>query len=279
MSAKYKRTLWAILLTLVIVTGALALVAGRTKGRPGRASATRVSPPPSSTVMAQDHSRPNTRTRNLSLHPEAFNMGRRLGQRFSRGSGEKSSLVGNLTIGSERRIVHTTRSQTDEGETVEIKFDGTPGELAWDVGEGARSGNDKASGGDRDLVERLVLDSPDQFVMAQLRGASYRTVARNVRPVNADDNYSGPLWDIVRVGEPQHDREKRSQSAWRLYYIDTKTGLIGRIVSKLRGEMVEAEISEWTTVNGENVPRQITWTSQGQTVMQYRLTNFSRGQQ
>ncbi len=278
MSAKYKRTLWAALLIAVIVTGGLALAGARTKGRSRRDAATRVSPPPSSPAVTQDHSRQNAKGRNLSLSPEAFKMSRRLGQRFSTRKGDKSMLVGTLIMGSERRIVHTTRSQTGDGEEVEINIAGMPGKLAWDRAAGTRSTNGEASSGDRDLVERLVLDSPDQFVMAQLRGASYRTVARNVRPVNADENYSGPLWDVVRVGEP-HDGEQKSQSAWRLYYIDTKTGLIGRIVSELRGEMVEAEISEWTTVNGETVPRQITWTSQGQTIMQYRLTNFSRAQQ
>lgn len=278
MSAKYKRSLWVVLVIVVIVTGALALVAARSKRRSERATGTTIQPSLPTPQIAQDQSRRATKTRNLSLHPEAFNMGRRLGQRFSPVGREKSQLIGTLNIGSERRIVHTTRSQTDDGEQVEIKIAGIPGKLFWDLAEGARSANGKASGSDRDLVERLVLDSPDQFVMAQLRGASYRTVARNVRPVDADENYSGPLWNIVRVGEPSTDREKRSQSAWRLYYIDTKTGLIGRIVSEMRGEMVEAEVSDWTEVNGEYVPRQITWTSQGQTIMQYRLTNFSRGQ-
>jgi hypothetical protein len=175
--------------------------------------------------------------------------------------------------------VQTTRTQTDDGEQVEITIAGTPGSLTWDAKGGARSAAGQATGDHRDLIERLVLDSPDQFVMAQLRGASYSTVARNVRPTKADDNYAGPLWNIVRVGEPKGSEEKRPQSAWRLYYINTRTGLIDRIVSELRGESIEAEISDWTIVNGESVPGQIIWSINGQRIMQYRLTNFSRGQQ
>lgn len=278
MSAKYKRSLWIVFIIVVIVTGALAFVAAKTKRRSDRVTVTPTQFPLAAPLRAQDQSRRNTKPRNLSLHPEAFNMSRRLGQRFSPGKREKSSLAGTLNIGSERRIVDTTRSPTDDGEQVEIKIAGTPGKLVWDVAGGARTETGQASAGDRDLVERLVLDSPDQFVMAQLRGASYYTVARDVRPENAGDNYSGPLWNIVRISEPQGDPDKRPQSRWRLYYIDTETGLINRIVSQVRGERVEAEFSDWTIVDGEKVPGRIVWTSEGQTLMQYRLTNFSRGQ-
>ena len=51
-------------------------------------------------------------------------------------------------------------------------------------------------------------DPPDQFVLAQLRGSSYYTVARNVRPAGATDGYAGPLWNVVRIDEG-NDQEER----------------------------------------------------------------------
>lgn len=232
-----------------------------------------------STMIAQGReTRPQPTYRNLSLQPEAFLMGRRLGKRFSPAQPEKSILVGTLTINSELRTLQTTRTQTDDGEEVEIALGGTPGLLTWNARNGSRSSSVEATRDARELVERVVLDSPDQFVLAQLRGASYATVSRNVRPTDAGDNYAGPLWNIVRIGEPERDEQKKPQSAWRLYYINTRTGLIDRIVSELRGETIEAEVSGWVTVNGENAPTQITWTRQGKTIMEYRLTSFSRGQ-
>jgi hypothetical protein len=98
----------------------------------------------------------------------------------------------------------------------------------------------------------------------QLRGASYYTVARSVRPADAPDGYDGPLWTIVRV--------------WRLYYINTATGLIDRIESEVEGQLIVAEISSWTEQDGEKLPAQIVWTRNGQTLMQYSLTNFSQSQ-
>jgi hypothetical protein len=218
-----------------------------------------------------------TVSRNLSLQPEAFNLGRRLGKRFSPGKREQSSVVGTLTIGSEQRTVRTIRKQTDDGEQVEIKIDGSPGSLTWDAGQGALSSGARASGSDRDMIERLVLDSPDQFVLAQLRGASYYTIARNVRPAEAVDGYRGSLWNIVRVDDPERDESKQPQSRWRLYYVNVTTGLIDRIESEVQGRRILAEIS-WTDANGEKLPAQITWTHQGQTMMQYSLTNFSHAE-
>ena len=132
--------------------------------------------------------------------------------------------------------------------------------------------------GNRELIERLVFDSPDQFVLMQLRGASYYTVARSVRPADATDGYNGPLWTIVRVDDSQRDEAKTATSRWRLYYINTATGLIDRIESEVDGQRIVAEISSWTEQNGEKLPAQIVWTRDGQALMQYTLTNFSQSQ-
>jgi hypothetical protein len=170
--------------------------------------------------------------------------------------------------------MQTARTQTEKGEQVSITFPGSSSSLTWDAVEGAVSSSSPASGSDRELIERLVFDSPDQFVLAQLRGASYYTVARNVRPAGASDKYSGPLWNIVRVNDPQLDETKQPLSRWRLYYINTMTGLIDKIESEVVGQRIVAEIS-WTNLNGEKVPAQIIWTNEGRPLMQYSLTNLA----
>jgi hypothetical protein len=202
-------------------------------------------------------------------------MGRRLGKRFSPAKLHRLIQIGTLARGTELRVVEITRTQADDGEQVEIKIAGSLGSLTWDAARGFLSSGSQATGGDRELLERLVLDSPDQFVLAQLRGASYFIVARNVRPSNAGDNYTGPLWNVIRIGDPEKDEAKRAESNWRLYYLNAVTGLIDRIESQAQGRRITAEISGWTDQNGEKVPTQITWTRDGQVLMQYQLTNFS----
>ena len=271
-----QRILWSTLLVSSTLLGTLACVIGR----PRMLELWKPDSTPASPRTANFLSAPKTekRLRNLALQPEAFNMARRLGTRFRTGKREKSILLGTLTMGSDVRNVQASRTQTDQGEQVEITVAGNPGRLTWDAETGALSSASRATGRDRELIERLVFDSPDQFVLAQLRGASYFTIRRNVRPVNAGDNYTGPLWNIIRVSDPERDDTKRPESLWRLYYLNVASGVIDRIESEAGGQRIVAELSGWTDHHGEKMPTQITWTRGGQTLMQFNLTSFTRGE-
>ena len=260
-----KRFLVSTLVLAGLATAGLAFVSTRSTSPMVNSTRAKVNPPPAIP----------SRSRNLSLQPEAFAMSRRLGQRFSSRNRHQTIISGTLRIGTDQRVISVLRRQTDDGERLEIAFIGSPALLTWSAADGPLSSGAAATGSDRELIERLVLDSPDQFVLAQLRGASYFTVARNVRPANAGDSYNGPLWNIVRVNDPNVDEIRRPHSRWRLYYLNATTGLIDRIESELHGQRLVAEISGWTDVNGEKVPTQITWTREGQILMQYRWTSFS----
>jgi hypothetical protein len=134
----------------------------------------------------------NRGPRNLSLQPEALRVSRRLGKRFLPSARGKSMVTGTLTIAGGPQPVTITRQQTQTGETFELVL--TDQRLTWNDREGTKTGSRLPSDAERLMVERLTLDSPDQFVLAQLRGASYFTIARNVRPADAQDGYLGPLW-------------------------------------------------------------------------------------
>lgn len=170
----------------------------------------------------------NRGRRNLSLQPEALRVSRRLGKRFDSSSLGTSVLTGNLITAESQRPMVIIRRQTDFGEQVELRLANSI--MTWSAEEGVRTSASALTESDRLLLERLILDSPDNFVLAQLRGASYFTVARSVRPLDAPDGYGGPLWTIVRVDEPQAE-SLQLKSLWRLYYIDSNTGLVDRIVS------------------------------------------------
>jgi hypothetical protein len=233
-------------------------------------------PLPDASSTAQQARR--SRGRNLSLQPEALKLGRRLGRRFREAGREVSVLSGTLAFGGESRSLIIRRAQGETGESLEVALGGGGAPHTWDDRGGARRSGRAAEGEERLLVERLALDSPDQFMLAQLRGASYYTVARNVRPEEAggSDDYAGPLWDVVRVSEPGAS-ENRPQSPWRLYYVNRSTGLIDRVVSQEGGETVTAEMSGWVERGGESIPTHITWRRNGSTVMELTLNNMSHG--
>jgi len=170
-------------------------------------------------------------------------LARQLGVRFLTGKNATSLVVGTLRIGSEARLIQMTRIQTDDGESVQLTLDGLLGSLTWDAKQGVLSAGRQATTSQRELIERLVFDSPDEFVLMQIRGSSYHTVARGVRPVDAPDDYDGPLWTIIRVDDPEQNEAKTPASRWRLFYVNTSTGLIDRTESEVQGQRVVAEIS------------------------------------
>jgi hypothetical protein len=214
-------------------------------------------------------------SRNLSLQPEAFKLSRRLGYRFK--SGESSAtMVGTLTTGGTERSVNITRRQVPAGEDVIVGIAGEAGTLAWNDVAGAQAIGTQLNEAQQTMLERVALDNPDQFVLAQLRGASYYTVARNVRSdVGGSDNYNSPLWDVVRVDEPQTQGARRLTANSRLYYINVQTGLIDKIASESNGETIEADVLEWSEQTGNKFPSHILWKRGNETVQEFRLTSVS----
>lgn len=215
----------------------------------------------------------------LALQPEADKLRRRLGQRFLTTGREMSVLVGALTLGAERYTARITRRQDEDDERLTITLNGGGPALSWSGLNGALSGGSAATGALRSLLERLALDSPDQFILAQIRGSAYYTTARMVRPSEAggSDKYTGPMWNVVRVAEPSARTQNKPQSLWRLYYINTATGLIDKVISEEQGQTIVAEISGWVTQNGEQIPTRITWTLNKQVVMELSLTSIAHG--
>lgn len=228
---------------------------------------------PAPVVKPSPQPRKSQKARNLLLRPEALAVARRIGARFHPSSRATSTAVGKLAIGGNEHPVTIVRKQTETGETVELLLDNLG--LRWGHREGLRTVSGPVDHADRLLAERLVLDSPDQFVLAQLRGASYFTVARNVRPTDAGEDYNGPLWNVVRVEEPAQDENLRPLSTWRLYYINVQTGLPDRIECQLDGEDIRTDFLEWTEQNGEKSPSRVTWSSGGQVIMEYRAIQVS----
>jgi hypothetical protein len=214
----------------------------------------------------------------LALQPWANKMRKDLGQRFVAPGMEVTTMIGTLTIGLEAHSLVMVRTQTEDGEQVDIGLDHDSPTLSWNPERGAYADGAWLDRGRRSLIERLALDSPDEFILAQLRGASYYPVASNVRPSEAGSSitYSGPTWDAVRIGEPSKPGQPSPESPWRLYYINTKTGMIDRISSR-EDRAVLAQISGWSQRNGEVVPTHITWSQNNQTIMELVLSSVTFG--
>ena len=248
--------LWTLPVVILVCAVSAVLIRGTSSQNPNRTRTAKV--------------------RNLSLQPEAFKLSRRLGNRFAASRQTSSTLAGTLITGTLQQEVNVVRRQTASGEEVGIGVAGAAGRLTWSDVDGPGASGANVNEGQRIMIERLVLDSPDQFVLAQLRGASYYTVARNVRnDLGGSDDYTGPLWDVIRVEEPEREAPRRPLSNSRLYYINVQTGLIDRIVSEVRGEQMEANVLQWVEQGGERIPSHIVWKRGDETIQEFRLASFT----
>ena len=212
----------------------------------------------------------------LASQPEALKLSRRIGgNRFKARSASALDVSGVITTGTSQQSIQITRRRTATGESVKLFTPDSSIALEWEASAGISDSSKTPNAEKSAEFERLIFDSVDQFILAQLRGASYYVVARNVRPDNAPDNYSGPLWDVVRIEDAAVDEQKGSQSKWRLYYLNRTTGLIDKVVSESQGQRIEASFSDWKKQGDELSPSTITWTSNGQTLMTFTVNTVS----
>lgn len=278
MSKRHQKIFWPSIL-LIAMSISLLLLAARAGTIKAEEMTPSVLPPTASaSPSAQSSVKPETNMRaRLAQQPAAFKLARKLGKRFSGSKHATTVLQGTLRRGTDEQHVRFMRRQTDDGETVEVAVGQSPASLIWSTTEGATASGSPASQIDKLLLERLVFDSPDGFILAQIRGASYQTIIRNVRPAEAagSDDYTGPLWDIIEVKEPANPSSTDAQSNARLYWLNTSTGMIDKIVSREDQGEVIATLSNWVNQRGELVPLRVTWTSEGRTLMQLDLTGFN----
>ena len=272
------RTPWSVL--LITLLAGCALIAAGVRAYNYRAMAADRETRAEGRLLPQANPRASGRLfSRLSHQPEADRVRRSLGQRFLGPGLEKTILTGTLTVGTDQSAVQLVRTQTDDGERVEIVAGPGGSNMVWTPNDGALVGGRRATGNARAILERLALDSPDEFILAQLRGASYYTVARGAMPKSAggSESYTGPIWDIVRVGEPEAKGEDAALSRFRSFHIDTSTGLIARCFSQEQGETIAAEFSQWVDRSGEKIATQIVWSKQGQVIMKFNVVSVGLG--
>jgi hypothetical protein len=276
--AKSRTGWWASICLILLAVGCgLLAFAPRSYGTLMRRTASSGKPPARTVLNQPGPSASAAWQGRLALQPQADRLRRSLGQRFVASGREVAALTGTLTIGMDQHRLQLTRAQQPDGEQVAIGLDGGPPSLTWSTANGAVSAGSPAADPQRALIEWLTLDSPDQFILAQLRGASYYTVARGALPAEANgaDDYSGPVWDLVRVGEPAGVSKNSPQSPSRLYYINAATRLIDKVVSNEPAGEVVAEITDWVSQAGELVPAHITWKQNGQLVMELTISSIT----
>ena len=111
---------------------------------------------------------------------------------------------------------------------------------------------------DKDLLESLLLDTPDLFFLGKTQGVAYRLIGSHFR---ADDGstprYAGPWYDVYELTVPLEARGDRG-FRFKIFAFDTSTGLLASVRYQLaRGATrvaVTVEYSGWRQQAGQAVP-------------------------
>jgi hypothetical protein len=231
---------------------------------------------PAAAAMTQASLQPKARYKTyLARNVEIDAFRRLLGSRFLVSGKDASILTGTLTANGQSFNVRIERLQTDQDEQVAIAFNGGQNSLGWSGKDGARLNGGSLNSSQQKMIERIALDSPDQFILAQLRNATYKTIAHHVVPAGAGslEDYVGPSWTAIHVGEVGEQGERKTLSPYRVYYFNSTTGLLDKVASQEGDDYVMADFSNWTEQGGEKIPTKIVWSMNKQVVMELTLNS------
>jgi len=130
---------------------------------------------------------------------------------------------------------------------------------------------------EENLVDSLLHDRPETFLLNAARGQYLRLIAHNVRAIrDSSPNYTGPLYDVYdQIAKV--DSRPASPERTKRFFVDARTGLLYRVVYFVTraGKSVQAEtiFSQWTTVQGQATPNQIERRHDGVSVFTYRASS------
>jgi len=132
---------------------------------------------------------------------------------------------------------------------------------------------------EENLVDSLLHDRIETFLLNAAQGQSVRLIAQNVRGLkDKSRDYAGPLYDVYDQVAKVDSRASSPQRLKR-FFIDARTGQLHRVVYYVNrgGKLVQAEtiFTQWTLIQGQAIPQTIERRHDGVNVFTYRSTATS----
>ena len=125
------------------------------------------------------------------------------------------------------------------------------------------------------LIESIVRDSVEHFIAGQARGDATFHLGDMFR---ADDgsnqNYDGPFHDILRVDDA-FETPEGTKNRSTLFYLNSRTGLLEKIVYEREEGKIEVEFGEWIAIANQKTPGRIIWKENGSVTNQLVITQVA----
>ena len=270
-----KLNLWLMLLTLAVSLSAITFATAKILSH--KSAETKAGPtqgPPN-----VNKSNRNAYVRRGQLAPRLAQNLSALGNRLEKPGKERLTLSGTLrTASAETRDFAATLELPDRLRLVvvgpqrrTITFDGQQGNATPTA----------LTADELDLIETLAYDSAEHFFAAQVQGNATRFLGARFRTDDGSPaDYNGPYFDIYKIAD--QIKASGEERAAKLYYFNSDTLLLERVTyvaNRGGSEMsVETKLSDWRTVDGQQVARRIERLENGQSMFALTIRSVGLGQ-
>lgn len=265
MSRRNKKILGPLILMILAICAALATALVRAgalttiERSPVESSA--VDDPPAEETYEEFELERSEYVERARLDPQSIDALDALGNRLESEGLERLTLAGTLTRtnGSPSGQVqliseYPGRLRLELQASGQTRVTGFDGEQMWMAG----ATPDRK---EEDLVETLVDDSVEHFFLGQMQGVATRLLGTGFRTDDGEaEEYFGPLYDIyeiteqIKIGQETSERTKH-------FYFNSNTHLLEKVRYGLERDgiqiNVKVEISDWQSVQGQQVPMRI----------------------
>lgn len=197
----------------------------------------------------------------------------RFGDRFQKPGNERLTLTGTWTDSNGSSQATVVSEITGN---IRVQLNGSDSKSILSVGSQTTTNAAKASGGDQDIIDSLMADSPQTFFYAWSQKDGIRYLGSRFRTDGGKDPaYKGPWYNIYEVVAPATGGAATTQR--RLYYIDTYTRQFAKTRYTLLRNGVSVDVqtvfSDWFQVNGQSVPRRIERFENGKSVFSFAVAS------
>jgi hypothetical protein len=206
-----------------------------------------------------------------------------LGDRLSVVGKERLTLDGVLTRGAGTgATANSIRVISEISGKVRIEQVGPQGNHVTGFDGNAHwSDRGTPSSDDADLVETLFNDSAEHFFKGQTQGSPTRFYGTHFRLDDGKDpKYSGPYYDIYEVGDLAAQGGQLIRRP-RIYCLNSQTLLLERAQYRIQRQgvtvKVETLLQGWQNFQGQQVPKAIVRTENGQQVWTFSVQSASTG--
>jgi hypothetical protein len=283
MSAKQGKSLWLSIVALIITLTAIYLTSAMTRPAPSpvnQPAATIISQPEQREQSAEGEA-PAEYVRRGRLRPRLYAVLGALGDRLEKPGKERLTLTGTIIKAERQQAIPVLLIWEFPGKLrLEEQIDGQRRVIIFN-GNDTRGNGNSLSRRDEDLIETLIHDSTEHFLISQLDGAATRFLGTRFR---LDDgtatNYEGPFYDLYETSEMIKVR-REAQKQTKVYYFNSDTHLLEQVKYQVLREgiatAVEVRLNNWHEVQEQKLPGEIVRLENGTPVLTFTITSTGIG--